>query len=180
MSSDRKWTIAIRPAPGEVARKITKIIGLNGTGFSVLTPYHKAKSGFLYKHRVNLLPLGTSAFSWSECVGFTAEDRAKLTYHVDGFAQFSSEVQGKIVSGRDPKTGEPKGLGIYVRSLKSPSVSGPSVGVQVWGIAEFDKADNEEGLFARTLPRPSTPKQGFSRKYSNHYGVAEDHPLLER
>jgi hypothetical protein len=146
MPSDRKWTIGIRPAKGEAVRKITKIIGLNGKGFSVLTPYHKAKSGFLYKHRINLLPLGVSLFKWEECVGFTAEDRAKLTYHIDGFAQFSSEAQGKIISGRDPKTGEPKGLGIYARSLTSPSISGPSVGVQVWGIEEFDKADDEQDL----------------------------------
>ena len=146
MTSDRKWTIAIRPASGEAAHKITKVIGLSGTGFSVLTPYHKSKSGFLYKHRINLLPLGVSFFNWDECVGFTVEDRVKLTYHIDGFAQFSSEIQGKIISGRDPKTGEPKGLGIYARTLKSPPVSGPSVGVQVWGIEDFDKADEEEDL----------------------------------
>jgi hypothetical protein len=146
MTSDHKWTIGIRPAAGEAVRKITKIIGLNGKGFSVLMPYHKAKSGFLCKHRINLPPLGVTSFNWDECVGFTAEDRAKLTYHIDGFAQFSSEVQGKIISGRDPKTGEPKGLGLYARSLISPPMSGPSVGVQVWGIEEFDKSDDEQDL----------------------------------
>jgi hypothetical protein len=146
MASERKWTIAIRPASGEVVRKVTKIVGLNGTGFSVLMPYHKAKSGFLYKHCTNLLPLGVSVLNWDECVGFTAEDRVKLTYHLDGFAQFSSEVQGKIISGRDPKTGEPKGLGIYARALQFPPMTGPSVGVQVWGIEEFETADDEQDL----------------------------------
>src|SRR5580700_6160816 len=106
--SDRKWTIAIRPAVDSELRKITKIIGLNGDGFSVLAPYHKARSGFLYKHLMDLQTLGARHIYWNECVGFTAEDRAKLTYHVDGFAQFSSENPGKIISGRNPKTGEPK------------------------------------------------------------------------
>lgn len=149
MNSDRKWTIAIRPAAGEDLRKITKIIGLNGDGFSVLAPYHKARSGFLYKHLIDLETLGTRTIPWDQAVGFTVEDRAKLTYHIDGFAQFSSENPGRIISGRDPKTGEPKGLGLLTRPLKSPPVSGPSVGVQVWGIEEFEtpRADEELIIF---------------------------------
>jgi hypothetical protein len=72
----------------------------------VLVPYHKARSGYLYKHRINLLPLGESTLPWAEGVGFTVEDRIKLTYHMDGFAHFSSENPGKVISGRDPQTGE--------------------------------------------------------------------------
>lgn len=49
MKMKRKWTIALRPAVGLGPRKITKIIGLNGDGFSVLTPYHKSRSGYLNK-----------------------------------------------------------------------------------------------------------------------------------
>jgi len=84
--------------------------------------------------------------TWDEGVGFTAEDRVKLTYHTDGFAQFSGENPGKIISGRDPKTGEPKGLGLLTRSLKSPPISGPSAGVQVWGIEEFETPRDDERL----------------------------------
>ena len=54
LSVNRKWTIAIRPVVDQKPRKITKILGLNGKGFSVVTPYHKARSGFLYKM---LMPL---------------------------------------------------------------------------------------------------------------------------
>jgi len=54
MSVNRKRTIAIRPVIDQKPRKITKIVGLNGKGFSVVTPYHKARSGFLYKM---LMPL---------------------------------------------------------------------------------------------------------------------------
>jgi hypothetical protein len=146
MSSNRKWTIAIRPGAGEDLRKITKIIGLNGDGFSVLAPYHHARSGFLYKHLVDPQNMGTRNIPWGECVGFTAEDRVKLTYHVDGFAQFSSENPGKIISGRDARTGEPKGLGLFTHPLSVPIVSGPSVGVSVWGMDEFEKAEETEDL----------------------------------
>jgi hypothetical protein len=140
-NKDRKWTIAIRTAPGQPPRKITKIIGLNGGGFSVLVPYHKAKSGFLYKLPVDPktdLGPGERSVPYSECVGFTARDRAKLSYHTDGFAQFSSETPGKIISGRDPATGEPKGLGLFTRSLTSPIRTGPSVGVTIFGIDDFE------------------------------------------
>ena len=160
--SDRKWTVAIRPRTGDALRKITKIIGLNGDGFSVLTPYHRARSGFLFKHLMDLQKVGERNVPWIECVGFTAEDRAKLTYHVDGFAQFSSENPGKIISGRDPKTGEPKGLGLFTHPLKTPIVSGSSVGVTVWGIDEFETAGKGDELIifepSDFYYRRSTPK----------------------
>jgi hypothetical protein len=82
----------------------------------------------------------------TECAGFTADNRTKLSYHVDGFVQFSSENQGTIISGRDPNTGEPKGLGLMARPLSDPSLSGPSVGISVWGLEDFEKADQKEKL----------------------------------
>jgi hypothetical protein len=166
MSTNRKRTIAIRPAPGKDLRKITKIIGLNGDGFSVLAPYHKARSGFLYKHLMDLRTLGIREVSWEQAVGFTAEDRVKLTYHIDGFAHFSSEGEGKIISGRDPKTGEPKGLGLFTRSLTSPPFTGPSVGIQVWGIEDFEiPRQNEELIIFEPNDfyyRNSTPTEANS------------------
>lgn len=138
---DRNWTIAIRPSAGQPPRKITKIIGLNGGGFSVLVPYHKAKSGFLYKVPVDPktdLGPGERWVPYAECVGFTAGDRVKLSYHTDGFAQFSGERPGKIISGRDPTTGEPKGLGLFTRPLTSPIRTGPSIGVTIFGIDDFE------------------------------------------
>jgi hypothetical protein len=44
-------TISIRPASGEVAHKVTKIVGYPGAGLSLLAPYHAAKSGLLTKTR---------------------------------------------------------------------------------------------------------------------------------
>lgn len=162
LSSNRKWTVAIRPSAGEKPRKITKIVGLNGVGFSVLAPYHQARSGFLCKPLIDARTFERRMKGWDECVGFTAEDRVKLSYHIDGFAQFSSENPGKIISGRDPKTGEPKGLGLLARSLLTPSVSGPSVGLVVWGIQDFEAAREEEKLLlfepCDFYYRNSTPK----------------------
>jgi hypothetical protein len=181
-SSDRRWTIAIRPTAGEKLRKITKIIGLNGDGFSVLVPYHKAKSGFLYKHLMDLQTLGARWLPWTECVGFTVEDRVKLTYHIDGFAQFSSENPGKIISGRDAQTGEPKGLGLLTHPLRTPIVSGPSVGITVWGIEEFDMVgDREQPIVFEpgdSYYRNCTPNQANSWHLAIHaFAVGAVPPL---
>ena len=146
---DTKWTVAIQPGAGKPLYKITKIISLNGGGFSILAPYHKAHSGFLFKQPIYprmFDKAGVHLMSWDDCIGFTAENRAKLSYHVDGFAQFSSENQGTIISGRDPKTGEPKGLGIMARPFSNPATTGPSVGISVWGLEDFEEADQEENL----------------------------------
>ena len=89
---------------------------------------------------------------WTHCAGFTAENRTKLSYHVDGFAQFSSENQGRIISGRDPNTGEPKGLGIMTRPFSNPITSGPSVGIGVWGLEDFEETDQDEKLIVFEPP----------------------------
>jgi hypothetical protein len=146
---DTKWTVAIQPAAGKPLYKITKIISLNGGGFSVLTPYHKARSGFLFKQVINpgmFDKAGAHLVTLTHSAGFTAENRTKLSYHVDGFVQFSSENQGTIISGRDPNTGEPKGLGIMARPFSNPATSGPSVGISVWGLEDFENADQKEKL----------------------------------
>jgi hypothetical protein len=146
MKGERKWTIAIRPSGGQPLRKITKVVDLNGDGFSVLAPYHKTKTGFLCK-----LPIDQSKFkqgpnpvAWANTVAFTADDKVKLSYHTDGFAQFSGESTGRIISGIDPATGEPKGLGLFSNPLTSPITSGPSVGVTVWGMEEFEEAKEQD------------------------------------
>jgi hypothetical protein len=147
LDGERKWTIALRPVDGERPRRITKIVGLNGGGFSVIAPYHKSRSGFLYKLPVNLktmLMAGSYVVPLGDVVGFTADDRVKLSYHTDGFAQFSGETAGRIVSGRDPDTGEPKGLGLFAPPLTKPIWSGPSVGLTVWGIDEFEESKEKD------------------------------------
>jgi hypothetical protein len=132
----KSWTIAIRPIVGAEARKITKIVSLKDGGFAVLTPYHHANKGFLAK-----LPMpkggGPHFRRWEEGFTFTAESRVKLSYHADGFAQFSGEDNNKIISGIDPATSNPKGLGIRSNPLSTPTSSGPVVGITVWGLDDY-------------------------------------------
>jgi hypothetical protein len=147
VSNERKWSIFIRPAAGQTPRKVTKVIGLKGAGFSVLTPYHKARSGYLFKAPVDPKIKGRYTVPQGDIIGFSSDDRVKLSYHTDGFAQFSSENPGRIISGRDPATGAPKGLGLLARPLTSPAWSGASVGVTLWGIGDFkERSTGDEGL----------------------------------
>ena len=89
----------------------------------------------------------TCSIPVSEIVSFSADDRVKLSYHTDGFVQFSGEDPGKIISGRDPETGAPKGLGLFTHPLATPVWSGPSIAVSAWGIGDFTEApDTEDGL----------------------------------
>jgi hypothetical protein len=154
ISKKGSWTIAIQPTSDAPPRKITKIIGLNGRGFSVLTPYHKAKSGFVWKMPVgaDIDNPGTHAISPKSGLAFTAEDRVKLSYHTDGFAQFSGESPGQITSGIDPDTNEPKGIGLFARPLSAPASSGPSVGITIWGIEDFEEARTEDDLIVFRAP----------------------------
>ncbi len=68
---------------------------------------------------------------------FYASQRPKLSIHHDGFCQFSSDLQGSIRSGRDPETGEPKGIGIFISPLNKPITTGPTFGINLWGLNDF-------------------------------------------
>ncbi len=138
----RPTTIAIQDSSG-VIRKITKIVHHSGGGFAVLAPYHKARSGLLLKIPLNYDVKGESWVPFAECIGYSADDRVKLSFHPDGFVQFSGENPAKIVSGRDPKTGEPKGLGLISNPIQHPIRTGPTFGVSVWGLHEFEKLESD-------------------------------------
>lgn len=118
-------------------RKITKIVPYKSGGFAVLAPYHKARRGYLAKHPVDYSKRDVK-MRLEDMVAYSAEDRVKLSIHPDGFVQFSSENQGKIVSGRDPQTGEPKGLGLVASPLSEPINTGPTFGCVLWGTSEFE------------------------------------------
>jgi hypothetical protein len=87
---------------------------------------------------------GSHQFYWEEAIGYTVKGRVKLSYHSDGFAQFSSETTSRIISGRDPTTGQPKGLGLITHPLNNPIWSGPSIGISVWGIDEYKEVQDHE------------------------------------
>jgi hypothetical protein len=69
---------------------------------------------------------------------YTAADRVKLSFHPDGFVQFSGENPKRIRSGRDGD-GKPKGLGILMQhNLYETITTGPTFGINVWGLRDFD------------------------------------------
>ncbi len=131
-----KTNVAIRV--DDCQRRIFKIIPLSDGGFAVTAPYHNVRTGILLKAERDYATTGLTHVPFQQTTAFTASDRVKLSYHVDGFVQFSGEQNSKIVSGRDVTTGEPRGLGLLARPLSDPVKSGPSVGCVVWGLADFD------------------------------------------
>src|SRR4051794_2401310 len=81
---------------------------------------------------------------------FKAKDLGvKLSYHADGFVQFSGENRQRIRSGIE--NGVPKGLGLITNPLVRPVQSGPSVGCMVCGYDDFTpwkrRADEAAILF---------------------------------
>ncbi len=122
-------------------RAVCKIETLADGGYTVLAPYHAERQGWLTKFQVNY-DQKHMQIALGKMEHFTADDRVKLSHHTDGFVQFSGEVAGKIRSGRDADTGEPKGLAIMSAPIGKPITSGPTFGLVVWGMDEFRRLDH--------------------------------------
>jgi hypothetical protein len=130
-------TIAIQDGSGAPPRRVTKLIPYRAGGFAVLVPYHSARKGYLAKHTVDYRQSDAWAHR-SAMQEYSASDRVKLSFHPDGFVQFSGENPGRITSGRDPVTGEPRGLGLLLEhQLNRPILSGPTFSITVWGLGDF-------------------------------------------
>jgi hypothetical protein len=162
-----KTTVVI--ARGDDQRRIFKIIPLSEGGFALTAPYHAARQGMAMK--IPPMQTGSHEIAGEDMAPFGASDRVKLSYHIDGFAQFSGEQGGTIRSGRDPATGAPKGLGVLTRPLIDPIQSGPSAGCLVWGLDAFEpwrpKASEHQVIFASeedyfTEPDPGDDDQSTS------------------
>lgn len=122
-------------------RAITKIIPMTD-GFSLLVPYHSAKSCYLMKSPVDYSK-GLDLVPLNSCVTCEASNRVKLSIHFPGFAQFSGENSQLIISGRDPGTGVPRGLGI-ANDRPFDIRSGPVAGLGIWGISDFREVRNSK------------------------------------
>ncbi len=119
------------------SRLITKLMGLSDGGFAVTVPYHGLRQGFLFKHPVDYSKM-RSLTPFGDLTRYTADDRVKLSLHLDGFVQFSGERKGHIISGREAD-GTPKGLGLMVNRLTTPlATGGPTFCVTAWGVEDFD------------------------------------------
>ena len=159
-----KTTVVVAHEGG--LKRIVKLLPLSDGGFAATMPYHSKRSGSLMK---TLIPQGTGTLSVSldQVVPFSASDRVKLSYHADGFVQFSGETSSRIVSGRDSE-GRPKGLGLMSHPLDELIQSGPSVGCSAWGLAEFES----------WIERPSEAALMFSEEADFYVEprAAEDDP----
>jgi hypothetical protein len=116
-----------------VPRRISKIITMADGGYAVLAPYHAAREGWLAKYQVDYRGTESRIVPFGDMTHYTAADRVKLSHHWDGFVQFSGESPGKIVSGRDPSTGQPRGLGVQSAPIRVPTTSGSNVRVKCLG-----------------------------------------------
>lgn len=182
--AQKSWTIAIRPTLGAEPRKITKVVGLKDGGFSILTPYHYVKGGYLAK-----LPMpkgvGPHFIRWSEGVTFTVENRVKLSYHADGFVQFSGESNGKIISGIDHTTRKSKGLGLRSNPLLTPTWSGAVAAITVWGIDDY--LTSKDGASGTIIFEPDecyyrrcSPREAEGWILTIHTFPRNQHPLPVR
>ena len=128
--------ICIRESHSKPVKKITRIVPYADGGFAVISPYLPRVEGLAVKYQRDYRVI-LSTTQWAKSFKYQASDRLKLSLHPDGFAQFSGEYQGRIVSGRDHTTGEPKGVGVLASPFATPVYSGPTFGVQVWGLDDY-------------------------------------------
>jgi hypothetical protein len=131
--------VALRDPQTGHLHKITKFVAYKEGGFAILTPYHNARSGCLAILPVDYRKTGEFEVGHQEATEFSAADRVKLSYHPDGFVQFSSEIGGTIISGKDHTTGQPKGIGLMTNPLARPISSGPTFGLTIWGLDQFER-----------------------------------------
>lgn len=152
-------TIAIETSALVSPRRIVKIVPYPAGGFAVTVPYHTANQGFLAKVPVDYKANRSTVGRPDLIERYHASDRVKLSYHKDGFVQFSGENPSKILSGRDSQTLEPKGLGLVTQPPSDPIKTGPSFVVIVWGLDEF------ESLPAGKSAEVFTDQECYERDY---------------
>lgn len=131
---------------------VAKIVSLTEGGYFISAPYHAARQGWLGKHLIDYRsPAGKR--DRSDLIEYVAEDRVKMTHHKDGFVQFSKIDRGpsQVISGRDPESGEIKGLGVMSAPIGSPITSGPTFALVTWGLAGYEKRkpSREDVIFER-------------------------------
>ena len=121
---------------GSAYKRICKVVEFNASdgGFCII-PSGQTQSGLLskipYKDTV-----GTYKINENDMVHFQDSERVKLSYHGDGFVQFSKVGSQGIISGRDA-TGAPKGVGLYSAPISNPIQTGPCMAISAWGTREF-------------------------------------------
>jgi hypothetical protein len=135
-----KHTIVVKR--GGVLHKIAKgVFGTDGS-YCVTAPYHNANKAVLFKATVDYSimkgprHLNDMSFKISKTdfldLGSADTERVKLSYHPDGFVQFSGPG---VVSGRH-SDGSPKGIGIVSTPL-GYKIEGPVFSIVLTSLDDF-------------------------------------------
>lgn len=119
-------------------RSLLKIIPYGSGGFALILPsLIGLQVGRLEKTVVTYKRYGTHLdIKRDESEQYSARDIVKFSYHPDGFVQFSSATNNRIVSGRN-SDGTAKGLGVVSWPLNNPISTGPSMSITFWGLDKF-------------------------------------------
>lgn len=138
--------------------RITKLVQYQDSGFGVFVPDDPFDTGFLLKSTVDYRARTSRVSFGPGAVRFSTSRMVKLSYHADGFVQFSGH-NGSIRSGRN-EDGSPKGLAIVTQPLSRPIARGPSVLLQVWGV------DHHKEYQAKAADMSFGPDDIYKRRLS--------------
>lgn len=148
------------------AISLFKMLPYKSGGFGVVLPrLNERQIGRLEKTFVDYTNYGTYIkVKRDETQQYSASDIVKFSYHPDGFVQFSSATNDRIVSGRY-EDGTPKGLGLISWPLSDPIVTGPSMTVSFHGLEGFAEAkpsrvDSRYAFETNTAPLHPKTKLG--------------------
>ncbi len=157
-------------------RKFFKIIPYSSGGFAIVLPrFVDSQTGRLEKTLVTYENMGTHIETKrDESQQYSAKDIVKFSYHSDGFVQFSSATNNRIVSGRN-SDGTAKGLGVVSWPLSNPVSTGASMSITFWGLGKFaeetsTKIDNR--FVFDTKEAVKHPKATFTKDDTLAYAMA--------
>lgn len=126
--------------------KICRLVFSRDGSYHVTSPYHGAKKAVLLKKTVNYEE-DTAEFDYDNALDVSlSDDEAgliKLTHHRNGFVQFSGKG---ILSGKEPSTGQIRGVGVNSYPLTRP-VRGPGFGLFFTGVDRFRILENTDEAF---------------------------------
>lgn len=170
-----KINITVLDETGEY-RKLFKIIPYSSGGFAIVLPrFVDSQTGRLEKTLVTYENFGTHIETKrDESEQYSARDIVKFSYHPDGFVQFSSATNNRIVSGRN-SDGTAKGLGVVSWPLSNPISTGPSMSITLWGLDKFVKeipTKVDSRFVFETKETVKHPKAIYSKDDQMSYAMA--------
>lgn len=143
--------------------KVTNIYLLSDGSFKVDIPYCKCAKGIISRASIGY---GSGIHKGDFVQQFSINNRPQLSIHSSGFVQFSGKG---IISGIDAQ-GKIKGMGLHSNPLKTPISSGPTFGIQLWGLEDGFEISHEEEKYDVLFEKSDfVPRNVQSGKELNTY-----------